>query len=46
MILFLGAVCCAVLGAYSAIVGIIAGFEGTDAVSSFGCKHMSVVRWV
>ena len=33
----LGAAVCAVLGAYSAVKGLISGFAGTKAASSFGC---------
>jgi len=33
----LGAACCAVLGAYSAVKGIVASFQSNPAISSFGC---------
>lgn len=34
----LGAACCAILGAYSAIQGIVSSFQSNPAVSSFGCS--------
>jgi len=34
----LGAACCAVLGAYSAIKGIISVFQSNPAITSFGCN--------
>jgi hypothetical protein len=38
LIYLLGAAVTAGLGAYSAIKGLIAGFQGTHAVTSFSCK--------
>lgn len=33
----LGAACCAVLGAYSAVKGIVSSFQTNPAITSFGC---------